>query len=189
MLTFQYFLWSVSSRPYRKDGLFCWYKSATVWKSCTSWTNSKLLKEFAQQQVKSCAAFVFSEDLPQHFLWVLHCFDIFRTVLDMVFKVNILPIYALLVQARPFPFPWRCQSDIRYEYLKWSELLNRKDLRFETMPTVCWHEQKQIQFSSNKHKLMVQGSLINIKINLNSSRMHGFGWKIACETINFINMA
>ena len=106
------------------------------------------------------------------------CF-IALTILDMVFKVNILPIYALLVRAQPFPLRWQRQSDIRYEFFKRSALLNRKDLLFETKPTVCKHKQKQIEPSSNNHKLMVQGSLIKIIKKLNSSHTHGFGWNIA----------
>ena len=34
--------------------------------------------------------FVFSNTLPRHFLWVLHCFGIFSTISEMVFKADIL---------------------------------------------------------------------------------------------------
>ena len=47
-------------------------------------------KQFAQQQIESCAGFVNSNTLLRHFLQVFHCFGIFSTVLDMVFKAEIL---------------------------------------------------------------------------------------------------
>ena len=48
-------------------------------------------KQFAQQQIESCAGFVFSNTLPWHFLWVLRCFDIFSTISDVVFMADTLP--------------------------------------------------------------------------------------------------
>ena len=77
---------SVSSRPYRKDGLvgdkICnspWLMNqlATVERVCTATGRKQCL-------------FVISEDLP-HFLGVLRCFGIFRTISDIVFKADFLP--------------------------------------------------------------------------------------------------
>ena len=80
----------------------------------------------------------------------------------------------VVVWAWPFPFPWQCWSDIRYEYWKRLALWNRKDLAYETKPTVCKHKQKQMQLSSNKHDVILQRSPINKK---NSWCAHGLGWK------------
>ena len=73
----------------------------------------------------------------------------------------IYPKERLVSQVRPFPFLQQCRSHIVCEYWKRSALQNRKGLADETKPTVCKHKQKQMQPSSNKHKLMVQRSLIN----------------------------
>ena len=35
--------------------------------------------------MEGCFGFAFSEDLQRHFLWVLHCFGVFWTILDIVF--------------------------------------------------------------------------------------------------------
>ena len=76
---------SVSTCPNRKDGLLltqiCNIPRESAHEAC---------KQFAQQQIESCAGFVISNTLTQHFLQVLHCFGIFSTILDMVFKAEIL---------------------------------------------------------------------------------------------------
>ena len=94
MSTFRYLLWSSCSIqslvvPTGRM-VFLLIKSATV---CGSWISSQPLKEFAQQQVKNCANFVFSEDLPQYFLWMLCCLSIFQTISDMFFKADIFTNY------------------------------------------------------------------------------------------------
>ena len=73
-----------------------------------------------EHQVESCAGFVFSED-SRHFLWVLHCFSIFRTAqtwISMLISCQLTKV----AQARPFLFPWQCQLCIGYEllWLEWA---------------------------------------------------------------------
>ena len=77
---------SVSTCPNRKDGLL-------LTQICNSPHESahEACKQFAQQQIESCVGFVISNTLLRHFLQMLHCFGIFSTILDMVFKPEILP--------------------------------------------------------------------------------------------------
>ena len=66
---------SVSTCPNRKDGLL-------LTQICNSPRESarEACKQFTQQQIESCAGFVFSNNLPPHFLWVLRCFGIFSAI-------------------------------------------------------------------------------------------------------------
>ena len=117
--------------------------------------------------IQICNSFVFSEDLPRHFLWVLCYFGVLQTVSDMVFKDDNFPTYdfyewqvsctspTLSIQALSVLQQHR--SDIGYEYWKQLALRNTKHLACETKPTVCKHKQKQMQPSSNhKHDLKCQ---------------------------------
>ena len=109
--------------------------------------------------LEGCSGFIFSEDLWRHFLWVLHCFDVFWTISDIVFKVNILPTCDFLfiylkhgykvLESDPFRF--RGSTD-QIWILKWLVLQNRRGLiqQFLTGAALL-----------NKHELMVQRSLIN----------------------------
>ena len=90
MSTFQYILVlqlfrSVSTCPNRKVVFL-------LIQICNSPLESarEACKQFAQQQIESCVGFVISNTLLRHFLQVLHCFGIFSTILDMVFKAEIL---------------------------------------------------------------------------------------------------
>ena len=76
---------SVSTCPNRKNGLL-------LIQICNSPCESarEACKQFAQQQIESCVGFVISNTLLRHFIQVLHCFGIFSTILDMVFKAEIL---------------------------------------------------------------------------------------------------
>ena len=143
MSTFRYLLWSSYSVQSlvvpTGEMVFLSIQICNSWGSCTLWISSQPLKEFAQQQVESCAGFVFSEH--NICFLMLCCYGVFWTISDMVFKPISCQLMnfsndRLVAWARPFQFSWQCWLDIRYEYWKWSALRNRKDLPCETKPTV-----------------------------------------------------
>ena len=76
-------------------------------------TLAEVLKEFAQQQIEGCSGFVFPEEFSKQFLLGLQCFNIFWTILDNVFKADILPTcdyferQVIVSQTRPFLFLWQ----------------------------------------------------------------------------------
>ena len=87
--------------------------------------------------------FLFSEDLPWHFLGVLCCFGVFRTISDIVFKADFLPtdyFFERQVSCASPTHPFRRQlqrrSDIGYEYWKPSVLRYIMSLPCKTKPRV-----------------------------------------------------
>ena len=57
----------------------------------SSWISSRSLQTVCTATDWKLCWFVFSNTLPPQFLWVLHCFGIFSTISDMVFKDDTLP--------------------------------------------------------------------------------------------------
>ena len=135
MSTIQYLLWSscsvqsliVSTRRI----IFCWFKSATVRGACTLW-----MSLHHGGNLGRLFWFGLLWRLMTTFVWVFHCFSVFWTISDTVFKVNNLPTCDFLLiylkerykvsGGRPFPFLWQCRLHIRSEYWKRSALVKQK---------------------------------------------------------------
>ena len=91
---FWYLLWSsciqlfrsVSDCPYGKEGLVGDKICNIPWLMNQLATVERVRTMTGRKQ----CLFVISEDLP-HFLEVLHCFGVFRTISDIVFKADFLP--------------------------------------------------------------------------------------------------
>ena len=98
---------------------------------------------------------------------VLHCFSIFWIISDIVFKADILPTCVLFdLSERKISLTSQTLSISAAVLITYriQVLQNRKDLACETKTTVCKHKQKQMQPSSNRHKLIVQRSPIHNNI-------------------------
>ena len=73
---------SASSCSYRKDGLV----GDKICNSPRRVNQLATVDKFPTVTGQKQYWFCYSEDLPQHFLGVLRCFGVFRTISDIVFK-------------------------------------------------------------------------------------------------------
>ena len=118
--------------------LYFTHSPMDVWGVCHSKQN--YIETLLPQAWRTCAGFVFSEDLSQHFLWMLLVSSgPYQTWFSRLISCQLVTFLKdrLVTWARPFPFPGQHRSNIGYEYLKWLALRNIRSLACVTKPTVC----------------------------------------------------
>ena len=71
---------------HKKDWCICWYRLPGLHPMNGLVTMMQFFEEFAQKCMEGFSHFIFLGYSWQHSYWVLHCFSIFWTISDIVFK-------------------------------------------------------------------------------------------------------
>ena len=177
---------SVSSCPYGKEGLVGDKICNSPWLMNQLATVERVRTATGRKQCWFCLYWSFTTT----FFGVLRCFGVFWTILDIVFKADILPTNDFFERqvscaspTNPFLRQLQCRSNTEYEYWKWSALRYITSLPCKTKPRVG----KLSKSRCNPRWTSKNGWYKNHKLLAHAHMV--WAENIACETRNFIIMA